>query len=529
LSNPYQGGYAFGEVFFEGLDGASSWGDQKAYDASFSQLTKEYDWSWHNERLYVYAPSDPDERYAAVEAPQRASCVRLPEVPHEDYVEYVAFDNLTLMYAMRHGFYPGYNEIEAHGLRLTNCHIGYIGVKGGSSAYCIAAWHSDMLIQNNVIHDCGRRGISLNTYTDYTPGLTISNVTIDNNHFYNGYHTTSADISTLPGREHTFTNFTISNNLIDDSNRRNSGIHEGCYASSCTSNSIYVAANDSHYADFYIYNNVIVDSTSRAMLLVDMDSVHVYHNTVYGSHPDAQPYGLVIFNNVASVDMRNNVFHGTLIDVGDHNYGRCVLDENSTTFAARDHNLYYQEDPGQPITGSEHGYGGWDVFMDEWEAWRAGSGFETHSPGPQDPLLVDPENGAFNLQAESSAVDAGVLISGFNDAYNGAAPDLGAFEFTPSLTLHGTPADRAINLAWTVNSPLPPSTTWHIAYYVTPTQVFTATDPFSTTRAYTLTGLENYEWYTVTLDAKLDASTLFSDTVTVMPTDISVYLPIVLR
>jgi hypothetical protein len=84
-------------------------------------MTDEYDWSWNANTLYVYAPSHPGSRYAAVEVPQRNSVIRLPEAPYEDYVEYVAFDNLELMYAMRHGLYPGYNEIEAHGLRVTNC------------------------------------------------------------------------------------------------------------------------------------------------------------------------------------------------------------------------------------------------------------------------------------------------------------------------------------------------------------------------------------------------------------------------
>ena len=301
LNNPYQGGYSYAEVFFEELDGTTSWGEQ--HD-DYTQMTDEHDWSWSANRIYVYAPSNPDSRYAAVEVPQRDSGIRFPEVPYNEPVEYVALDNLELMYAMRHGIYPGYNEVEVHGLRITNNHIGFIGVKGGSSAYCIAAWHSDMLIQNNTIHDCGRRGVSLNTYTDNTSDLTISNVTIDNNHFYNGFHTTSADISSLPGLGHTFTNITISNNLIDDTARGSTGIHEGCFASSCTSNSIYAESNGNTYSDFYIYNNVILGSTSRAILLRgDMDDVHVYHNTVYGSHPDAQPYGLVIFHNVTNTGL----------------------------------------------------------------------------------------------------------------------------------------------------------------------------------------------------------------------------------
>jgi len=528
LNDPYLDYDSNGEVYFEEWDGTTSWGDQQAYRDSFSNMIEEYDWSWNANTIYVRAPSNPASRYAAVEVPQRDSVVRFPEAPYHDPVEYVTIDNLEIMYAMRHGIYPGYNEVEVEGLRITNNHIGFIGVKGGRSAYCIAAWHSDMLIQGNRIHDCGRRGVSLNTYTTNTPDLTVSDVTIDSNHFYNGFHTTSVDVSSLPGLGHTVTNFTFSNNLVDDTGRWGSGIHDGCFASSCTSNSLYVQSNGNHYFDFYIYNNVIVGSTSRAILLRgDMDAFHIYHNTIYSSHPDAQPYGLMILKDVTNVDMRNNLFHGTLLDIGNNNYGRCVLDEGATSFSDRDYNLYHQEDLGQPLTGSEHGFGGWNVFIDDWDWWRAGSGFESHSPNPQDPLLVYPEDGDFNLQLGSPAIDAGALIPGFNDDYRGLAPDLGALEFTPSLMLHAAPADQAIRLRWDVNATLPATAIWRIDYYTQPTNILTATEPLSTTRSHTLTGLTNYEWYTVTLHAMAGPTSAMSDTVHVMPTDIAVYLPLI--
>jgi hypothetical protein len=386
-----------------------------------------------------------------------------------------------------------------------------------------------MLIQNNIIGDCGRRGISLNTYTTFTPNLTIRNVVIDHNHFANGFHTTGPDISSLPGSGHTFTNFTISHNVFDDSGRWSAGIHDGCFTSSCTSNVIYISAHGNDYSDFYLYNNVIIGSTSRALLLVELDNVHVYHNTVYGSHPDAQPYGLAIFDDVTNIDLRNNIFHGTLLDVGNNNYGRCVLDQGVSTFSNRDYNLYFQEDAGQPITGSENGYGGWDTFMDEWDSWKAGSGFESHSPDPQRTLFVDRINGDFSLQVDSPAIDAGVIIPGINDDYQGTAPDLGALEFTPSLTLRAMPADRALNLSWVVNATLPATATWYLEYYNTTTNIFTATDPLSTTRTYSLTNLTNSAWYTVTLRAMLGTTPLFSGTIAAMPTDKFVYLPLVLK
>jgi len=70
---------------------------------------------------------------------------------------------------------------------------------------------------------------------------------------------------------------------------------------------------------------------------------------------------------------------------------------------------------------------------------------------------------------------------------------------------------------------------WRIDYYTTtqPTP-FTATDSLSATRAYTLAGLTNGDWYTITLST-VDCAPPLSDTVHVMPTNLFVYLPLVLR
>lgn len=107
-------------------------------------------------------------------------------------------------------------------------------------------------------------------------------------------------------------------------------------------------------------------------------------------------------------------------------------------------------------------------------------------------------------------------------------PDIGAVEFVSVLTLYATPANRAIRLNWEVNATLPPATTWRVDYYTQTGNILTATDSLSATRAYTLTGLTNYAWYTVTLNA-LGVTPALSDTVRAMPTDRFVYLPLVLR
>jgi hypothetical protein len=112
----------------------------------------------------------------------------------------------------------------------------------------------------------------------------------------------------------------------------------------------------------------------------------------------------------------------------------------------------------------------------------------------------------------------------------GLGPDIGAYEFVPALDLRGTAAARTIYLTWSVNATLPATSTWRIDYAgPAGDQPSPITGIASPTRAYTLTGLTNYTWYTITLQAMLDGTPQLSDTVRVMPTDRIVYLPIVLK
>jgi hypothetical protein len=119
---------------------------------------------------------------------------------------------------------------------------------------------------------------------------------------------------------------------------------------------------------------------------------------------------------------------------------------------------------------------------------------------------------------------------GINLSYEGEAPDAGAYEIVPQLELHGATADQSIHLDWSVNVTLPITATWRIAYDGPPgDQPSPITGIISDTRAYTLTGLTNYAWYTITLNAILDSTPILTDTVAVMPTDIILYLPVVIK
>jgi hypothetical protein len=97
------------------------------------------------------------------------------------------------------------------------------------------------------------------------------------------------------------------------------------------------------------------------------------------------------------------------------------------------------------------------------------------------------------------------------------------------LELWGVPADQQIHLGWRVNNiTLPISTTWTVSYQGTAgDDISPITGIISTTRTYSLTGLTNYEWYTITLTGVVTDTEILSDTVMVMPTDLSLYLPLI--
>ena len=119
---------------------------------------------------------------------------------------------------------------------------------------------------------------------------------------------------------------------------------------------------------------------------------------------------------------------------------------------------------------------------------------------------------------------------GISLAYEGNAPDAGAYEIVPQLELIAAPADQSIYLDWSVNLTLPITSTWQISYEGPPgSPPSPITGITSDARAYTLTGLTNYSWYTLTLEAMLGATPILTDTVRVMPTDVFIFLPLVVK
>jgi hypothetical protein len=137
-----------------------------------------------------------------------------------------------------------------------------------------------------------------------------------------------------------------------------------------------------------------------------------------------------------------------------------------------------------------------------------------------DPLFVDEANLDLTLKPNSPAY----TLPCFQEIPFG----LIGIEPEDKLQLYGSPGNHRLNLTWNLSDVLPPTSTWRIAYY-SQTVPITINSIVSPARAYDLNGLTNYAWYTITLNAMLDATPLYTDTIKLMPTDRLVYLPLILK
>ncbi|MEJ5309857.1 MAG: right-handed parallel beta-helix repeat-containing protein [Anaerolineae bacterium] len=231
------------------------------------------------------------------------------------------------------------------------------------------------------------------------------------------------------------------------------------------------------------------------------------HFTLINNVVAESGYGAVNLNNSPYLTVLNNIFYN-------NGSGSQVSDEASRVGTVWDYNIHYPDFSWPPKK------------LD----------FDQHSLFGVDPGFVNPAAGNYRLRTDSPAIDRGLVRYDFNyDFARTLRPqlagwDIGAYEAVPELELQARGGDRTIHLTWQVNATLPPTGTWRVEYYTRTATIYTATNPYSTTRSLVLTqNVHNYQWYTVTLHAMLGSTSFLSDTVRVMPTDRFVYLPLVMK
>jgi uncharacterized repeat protein (TIGR02059 family) len=401
VSDPYNTGtYGnVGNIFFKELNGDLNWGRVKK--VTKEALAIEYDWIWISNHIYIYSPTDPNIRYSCVEVTQRQKIIDI------NNAQYITFDGIEIAYAAKEGIAEA-SLIENHsGLVIKNCHIHHIGVKNSLAAYGMEVWHSDMLIQNNTIHDCGRRSISLNIYKG---NLTVNNIVVEQNILYHGFHTTGVDINTELG---TLNNLIIRNNLIyDDVTETLDGVE------SYGSIGIFAKTEGGSISNLYIYNNLLLNTTSTAIQIDGILSSYIYNNTIYGINPNLVEGNGIYLGSGTNYILKNNIIYSNAVSVKNPGYRSLqIIDATGTVIS--DYNLFYCTDAAAyPIAWRSRSYN-----TSEWDIYKLLTGQDLHSPYPTNPRFISSSD--YHLQLSSPAIDAGTDVG---LPYSGKAPDLGAYE-----------------------------------------------------------------------------------------------------
>ena len=458
-----------GSLWYVENDGSVTWGHMQKYatESDFSNLTEEYDWVWIGEEtlgslgnIHVYSTESPGTRYNSLESATRQSCIDL------DNKEYLEFDNLELQFAAAEGIGEDWPGTELHGLIVKNSKMSYFAIKDGVG-YGVHLHHSDLHIYNNIIHDAGRRSISLQPF-DTVEDIVFENVIVENNTLYNGFHTTGIDIG--HSGNNIYRNFHLRNNLIYDDPYASLTSPEGW-----PSNGIFIGNHGTGpFEDFYIYNNVIIGSSASGIQVCcdggGPKEVYIYHNTFYGVNKNEGERGANAFLRIEGEDtdvtIRNNILYNDA--QASNNYANLFVYHTET--AHIDNNLHYIINPDVTLAIVGTSYDRY--YIDGWyDEYISNTGYDVHSPFPADPLFVDQDNGNFNLVQYSVAIDVGAIIPGINNGYYGNAPDIGAFEYAGTetggsfITIHaaGVPdagiypimeliIDGITVSSWTVNS-----------------------------------------------------------------------------
>jgi len=177
----------------------------------------------------------------------------------------------------------------------------------------------------------------------------------------------------------------------------------------------------------YIYRNLLTDWKSvgkyegypfkfNVSSRLPTRWVFLYHNTCTTSVPGQDGFLFKQYSKWSDVISRNNVYAGTGYAL------QSWSKENPVDF---DYDVIFTTSDRDFVRWVRKRYGSLEAFARD-------TGQEEH--GLQgDPGLSDPKGGDYSLSGRSPCIDRGVVIPGFNDAFAGKAPDVGAFEFPSGM------------------------------------------------------------------------------------------------
>jgi hypothetical protein len=229
-------------------------------------------------------------------------------------------------------------------------------------------------------------------------------------------------------------------------------------------------------------------------------------------------------------------------------------------FARMVHNTVADNGVGLDLYEDHAGYGGGRATVVNSIVWGSGPAIRLDGASVITVTFSDVEGGwpgegnldrqpsfaavqDYHLGPGSPAIDAGDPAAAVGIAFDldgrprrvGSAPDMGAYEVQALLALSARPGDGRIRLDWDLTVEDPALVSFAISYtaavqgsaVLTPVLI---TGLPTVTRAFTLSDLINYAWYTVVVEARDGEEQVLvrSNVVRVMPTDRYVYLPLLL-
>ncbi len=427
FTDPYAINKYHGNIFFIGANGSVSWGRVKKKNTS--ACVTEFDWTWANNHIYIYSPTDPNTRYLGVEISQRFRGVALNAKP------YITFDNLEIVYASGYGIH---DNIEANisGLIVKNCHIHHLNIKG-NHGYGISVARSNTLFQSNEIHNCGRRAISLHAYG--ANGFTYENHIAEYNTFYDCFHTTGVDIGVATSDNTHWSNITIRYNYF----YHNPMPHAIDGVEVIGSGFMYCGQEGAgSINNVYIYNNIYKNTISRAFDIGNISgptNMYIWNNVFYGVDPNITTGStyFILIQDQSDVNFRNNIFYNDADINHTTNFSvmGIVADAGKVTL---DNNLYYNTSAKRLMI-----WYGTSYPVSQWEIYKTVSGQDAKSILGENPLFVSSTD--YHLQENSPAIDAGVDVGLTKDLEGNPiinTPDIGAYEWqkknTDSLTKNTT-------------------------------------------------------------------------------------------
>lgn len=372
----------------------------------------------------------------------------------------------------------------------------------------------DTVIRDNEIYDCTGDGVLLYNYGD------VSGTIIENNHFY----------TTLGPCSENAIDVKVGSPVIRGNVMHGYRPCDGsCGGSGGTVGEAIVIHLDAK--EVVIEGNTIYDSGS-GIRAINGESFRIINNVIHDiiTDPDVWSNFGIYANKGVTVEILNN----TLVDIP----RVALLIEGGQILDLHIYNnLFYNT--GQIVyrnagTGTMADYNGWFSATERIEGPHdiVGSG---------DPGFVDATNDDYHLTADSPARDAGTDVGVTTDFEGdprpfGDLPDIGADEYAPILYLTATPHDRAIYLSWTeFKDPALASYAITYTYDTGGNDASQGPSPIlgipPSTQVYSLTEVTNYVFYTVTVAARDESNVnlAVSNNVRVMPTDIFVYLPLIVK